>query len=170
MIADALLKNPTMKLTEFRASRDRLEEQGMASIGEVFAKQKSIEKIEVYQNGSKAGIPLLLSSLLSCKATLKELHIQDNKSINRAIPELEKFILESTNLEVLDISDMCIWKKHAIIIANAFIKALKSGSKLRVIKWNRDLTCSNTTARTFLSQISALPKNNLQTLEMLGVF
>ena len=37
MIADALLKNDKMKLVEFSACRDRLEEEGMASMGKVFA-------------------------------------------------------------------------------------------------------------------------------------
>ena len=107
---------------------------------------------------------------MSCKSTLKELHLQDNKSINRAIPELEKFIIESTNLEVLDISDLNMWKKHAVVISAAFIKTLRAGSKLRVIKWNHDLSCSYTTASDFLKQISGLVSSNLRTLEMTGVF
>jgi hypothetical protein len=38
MIADAILSNSEMKLTEFRASRDRLEEDGMRKMAEVFEK------------------------------------------------------------------------------------------------------------------------------------
>ena len=66
MIAEAILKNENMKLVEFSACRDRLEEEGMAAIAQVFEKQKSLVKLEVYQNGSKRGLTQLLSSLISC--------------------------------------------------------------------------------------------------------
>ena len=45
LIAEAILSNPAMRLTEFRASRDRLEEDGMKMMGKVFEKQKSIVKL-----------------------------------------------------------------------------------------------------------------------------
>ena len=64
-----------MKLVEFSACRDRLEEEGMASMGKVFAHQKSLVKLEVYQNGSKRGLTQLLESLVSCKSTLKYVDI-----------------------------------------------------------------------------------------------
>lgn len=38
MIAEAILKNENMKLVEFSACRDRLEEEGMAAIAQVFEK------------------------------------------------------------------------------------------------------------------------------------
>ena len=77
MIADSILSNPGMRLTEFRASRDRLEEDGMRKMAEVFEKQKSIVKVELFQNGSKRGLAPLLKALITCKDTLKELQIQD---------------------------------------------------------------------------------------------
>ena len=38
LLAEAILSNPNMKLTEFRASRDRLEEDGMRMMAKVFEK------------------------------------------------------------------------------------------------------------------------------------
>ena len=64
-----------MKLTEFYASRDRLEQEGLEAMAKVFSKQKCLEKIEVYQNGSKEGLKFLLASFVDCKATLKSVNI-----------------------------------------------------------------------------------------------
>ena len=49
----------------------------MRRMAEVFEKQKSIVKVELFQNGSKRGLGPLLKSLIKCKDTLKELQIQD---------------------------------------------------------------------------------------------
>ena len=64
-----------MKLTEFSATRSRLEDQGFEEIAKVFAKQKSIQQVYLYQNGAKRGMKALLKSLVECKDTLKVLHI-----------------------------------------------------------------------------------------------
>jgi Ran GTPase-activating protein (RanGAP) involved in mRNA processing and transport len=88
MIAESLEKCENMQLVEFYASRDRLEQEGMEAMAQVFKKQKCLEKIEVYQNGSKKGLIALLDSLAFCKDTLREVNISDNKSINRAVPQL----------------------------------------------------------------------------------
>lgn len=98
MIAEALLANPDMKLKEIYASRDRLEQDGMQAMAKVIAHQKSLEKIEVYQNGSKMGLKYLLTALSQCAETLTYVNFQDNKSINRAIPELIEFITTCKNL------------------------------------------------------------------------
>jgi Ran GTPase-activating protein 1 len=75
MIAEAIEKNPHMKLREFYASRDRLEQEGLEALSKVFSKQQCLEKIEVYQNGSKEGLKFLLSSFVHCRATLKSVNI-----------------------------------------------------------------------------------------------
>lgn len=85
MIADALIKNKTMKLKEFYASRDRLEQDGMEALSKVIQAQQSLQKIEVTQNGSKLGLRYLLQALATCKE-LTEININDNMSINKAIP------------------------------------------------------------------------------------
>lgn len=60
MIAESILKNEHMQLLEFYASRDRLEEEGLKALAKVFSKQKCLQKIEVYTNGSKYGLKDLL--------------------------------------------------------------------------------------------------------------
>ena len=82
MIAEAILKNPKMKVKEFCGSRSRLEDEGLEALGKVFSKHKSLEKIEVYQSGSKAGLKHLFNSLVDCKKTIKYVRVDDNKSIN----------------------------------------------------------------------------------------
>jgi Ran GTPase-activating protein (RanGAP) involved in mRNA processing and transport len=153
MIADAILSNSEMKLTEFRASRDRLEEDGMRKMAEVFEKQKSIMKVELFQNGSKRGLAPLLKSLATCKGTLKELLIHDQKSGNRAAVELGELITTCLNLEVLDISDLCLRTANCAIICSALIKALNAGSKLSRLSWGYDLARSPTAARQFLARL-----------------
>lgn len=105
MIANALLLNPKMKLRHFAASRSRLKES-VKNLAEVFKHQRSIEYLDLQQNVSKRGLPILLESLLHCKGTLRELYINDNKSINRAISQLSRVILQCTRLKVLNISDL----------------------------------------------------------------
>ena len=75
MIAKALMQNDHMRLTEFQGTRSRLEEEGLAALAKVFKKQKSLVKVDLTQNGSKRGLAPLLESMISCKDTLKELHI-----------------------------------------------------------------------------------------------
>lgn len=154
MIAEAMEKNPSMKLTEFYASRDRLEQEGLEALSKVFSKQKCLEKIEVYQNGSKEGLKFLLSSFVDCKATLKSVNIQDNKSINKAIPELANFIKECTNVEYLNISDLKMTKPNCLIIQQAIVDAIGPQLKLKELEWNYDLAVSTSTAQTFLSGLA----------------
>ena len=146
MIAEAMDKNASMKLSEFYASRDRLEQEGLEALSKVFSKQKSLETIEVYQNGSKEGLKHLLISFVDCKATLKSVNIQDNKSINKAIPELATFIKECTNLEYLNISDLKMTKSNCQIIQSAIIETINPSLKLRELEWNYDLAVSTSTA------------------------
>jgi Ran GTPase-activating protein (RanGAP) involved in mRNA processing and transport len=48
MIAEAILKNDEMRLTEFSASRDRLENPGIEALSKVFSAHGTLKKIEVY--------------------------------------------------------------------------------------------------------------------------
>jgi Ran GTPase-activating protein (RanGAP) involved in mRNA processing and transport len=66
--------------------------------------------------------------LVECKDSLTELEINDNKSINRAIPELIECITECTNLKVLNISDLNMKRKHIEPVVNAIVEALGNGS------------------------------------------
>ena len=146
MIASALLKNDHMKLTEFQGTRSRLEEEGLTALAGVFKKQQSLVKIDVAQNGSKRGLAPLLEAMAHCKDTLKELVIQDNKSINRAIPELINCLQKCSKLELLNISDLNMKRKYFGLFTTAILGSLKNGSTLQTLTWNYDLSASNTVA------------------------
>jgi len=51
------------------------------------------------------GLKPFFNSLIECKNTLKYIRVDDNKSINKAIPELCRVFEECTNLEYVNISD-----------------------------------------------------------------
>ena len=64
MIADALAENKDLKLVQFSAGRDRLENLGITSLAQVFSQMKSLEVIEVPQNGiKKDGMLALIDAL-----------------------------------------------------------------------------------------------------------
>ena len=141
MIAAAILKNDHMKLKVFAGTRSRLEDDGFRALADVFRKQRSIEKLDLTQNGSKRGLAPLLSSLQECKESLRELYISDNKSINRAIPELVACIKECSKLTHLNISDLNIKCKYISQVADALLMA--SAEHLTHLEWNFDLEKSN---------------------------
>lgn len=58
-----------------------------------------------------------------CSSTIKEIHIQDNKSINRAVPDLVDVLSNCKKLEVLNISDLNLKKKFADQVVNAVLKS-----------------------------------------------
>jgi Ran GTPase-activating protein 1 len=78
MIAAALSLNTDLKLTHFHAGRDRLENEGITALAEVFKRMGSLEEIHVPQNGIKdEGMKELLQALCSCK-NLQTLRVNDN--------------------------------------------------------------------------------------------
>lgn len=170
MIADALLKNNHMKLREFHGTRSRLEDEGLESLAQVFSKQGCLEKIDVSQNGSKRGLVALLNSLASCASTLTHLVIQDNKSINKAIPQLQNCISSCKNLRLLNISDLNMRKKHFVEVTDTIIETLKNGSGLKELIWNYDLAASNTCAKNFLQQLYEMETSTLRVVSLKGVF
>jgi predicted RecB family endonuclease len=60
----------------------------------------------------------------SCAGSLTELHIQDNKGINRAVPELVEVLEKCKNLEILNMSDLKIKKSNAVLVRDALVKTL----------------------------------------------
>ena len=128
MIAAALLKNDDMKLQEFHGTRSRLEEEGLTALSAVFEKQRSLVVLDVSQNGAKQGLSPLLNSMIACKDTIREITIQDNKSINRAIPDLINCIKECKNLQLLNISDLNIKRKYIEQVSTALLETLREGS------------------------------------------
>lgn len=55
----------------------------------------------------------LLKAMVHCSDTLTKLSINDNKSINRAVPDLVDCLTHCTKLEFLNISDLNLKKKFA---------------------------------------------------------
>ena len=63
----------------------------------------------------------MFTALVSCKNTLKELLINDNKSLNRAVPQLQSFLTSCLNLEVLDISDSTLRTKGCQAVSQSIV-------------------------------------------------
>ena len=64
----------------------------------------------------------LLNALVECKSTLKSVDISDNKSINKAIPELLNMIsVCQENLIHINISDLNMKPKHIKTVADAIV-------------------------------------------------
>ena len=136
IFADAILKNNKMKLTEILITRSRLRDVGFENIGKIVRKQKSIQKLHLFQNVAKKGFKPLLEALKEAKDTLTELRINDNRSINRAVPELVEMIKACKNLKHLTLSDLCMKKKNCQAVSDALIESMKSGSKLEELIWS----------------------------------
>jgi Ran GTPase-activating protein 1 len=148
MIAEYLMANEMLMLTEFYACRSKLEQDGMNAMSEVFLKQKCLQVIDVNQNGSKMGLRKLFEALTECK-DLRHVNVNDNH-INKAIPQLTSFLQNNTaNLEYLNISNLNMKKKNCKIISEVIIESIKN-SKLKELAWDYDLNCSTSTAQTFL--------------------
>lgn len=78
MIANALKENKSLKLEEFSAGRDRLENKGITALAEVFNNMGSLKVVNVPQNGIKdEGMSNLIAGLRSCEQ-LSELRVNDN--------------------------------------------------------------------------------------------
>jgi Ran GTPase-activating protein (RanGAP) involved in mRNA processing and transport len=106
----------------------------------------------------------------SCSESLRELHIQDNKGVNQAVPQLVELLEKCKNLEILNISDLKMKKSKAIIVRDALVKTLQNGSSLKELLWNYDLACSQTTAKSVAQEISQIENSKLTKLEMVGTF
>jgi hypothetical protein len=80
--------------------------------------------------------------------------VNDNKSINKAIPELINFVLSCKKLEYLNISNLNMTKHNCMKTADGIIEAIKVGSNLRELVWDSDLIVSHSTATDFLKRVS----------------
>ena len=64
MIAAALTRNESLKLKDFEAGRNRLEDKGITALANIFAQMNSLEVVHVPQNDIKdEGMNILLSNL-----------------------------------------------------------------------------------------------------------
>lgn len=168
MIADAILKNEEMRLEEFSASRDRLENPGIEALSQVFSAHGTLRKIEVYQNGIKKGISHLFKALLDCADTLEYLDVSDN-IMKRETEEMIEFIKTCQNLKYLNLSDSLIKKNQQFEVVDALVETIQSGSTLETLVWNQDP--KKKTVHYFVDKMSEVPGGyQLQQVEMAGIF
>ena len=68
MVCNALLQNEIIKLKTIKINRNRLEEKGALSLAKVIGKMKSLEHLELFQNGiSSKGMKEIFLSLKKTK-------------------------------------------------------------------------------------------------------
>ena len=110
MVCQALLENDNIKLKTIKISRNRLEEKGALNLAKVLQKMKSIEHLELFQNGiSSKGMKEIFLKLKE-NTNIQILKINDNftkdsiQSLIDILPELKK-------LKIIDISDSLIGDK-----------------------------------------------------------
>ena len=65
-----------------------MEGDGIKALSKVFAKQKSLEKLSLNENGCEEGLVDILEAMIECKNTIKYVNIEENLSINMAIDPL----------------------------------------------------------------------------------
>ena len=119
MVCNALLQNENIKLKTIKINRNRLEEKGALSLAKVISKMKSLEHLELFQNGiSSKGMKEIFLSLKENK-NIKIIKINDNFT-KESIQNLIEIIPELKSLKIIDISDSLIGKKNGI----EFFKAI----------------------------------------------
>ena len=120
IIAAAFKENKDLKLKQFTAGRDRLENRGITALASVFKEMKSLEVIEVPQNGiKKEGMLALLEALKENAETLREIKIEDNWIKGQAVDKLAELILKAKKLEKLNISDSNMGSEGALLVVRA---------------------------------------------------
>ena len=113
MVCNALLQNDKINLKTIKINRNRLEEKGALSLSKVLEKMKSLENLEMYQNGiSSTGMKAIFLALKENK-NIKSIKINDN-CIKDSIQYLIEILPELTQLKIIDISDSLIGNKFGI--------------------------------------------------------
>lgn len=113
MVCNALLQNDKIKLKTIKINSNRLEEKGALSLAKVLEKMKSLENLEMFQNGiSSTGMKSIFLALKENK-NIKSIKINDN-SIKDSIQYLIEILPELTQLKIIDISDSLIGNKFGI--------------------------------------------------------
>jgi len=92
-LAKALDSCHKMRLKEFIAIRQQIRDTGIMALAKTFGRQGSIKVLNFNGCHAKVGLKKLFSELSEhCAETLEELHLQDNRSINPAVNELNELI------------------------------------------------------------------------------
>ena len=131
MVCNALLQNEKIKLKTIKINRNRLEEKGALSLAKVIQKMKSLEHLELFQNGiSSKGMKAIFDALKENK-NLKIIKINDNFTKD-SIQTLIEIIPEFKNLKIIDVSDSIIGNKYGI----EFFKTISNMNSIEEIYCN----------------------------------
>ena len=121
MVCNALLENDEIKLKTIKINRNRLEEKGALSLAKVIEKMKSLEHLEMFQNGiSSNGMKAIFLALKENK-NIKVIKVNDN-FVKESIQHLIEIMPELTHLKIIDISDSIIGNKYGVEFFNTMSK------------------------------------------------
>ena len=109
-----------LRLKEFICGRNRLENKGAAFMFAALQQVRTLEVLEMPQNGIQVeGISLIARALLKNLKTIRHLNLSDNTLKVKGAEALEKVIKEAENLEVLELSDVLLGNEGFSIICDA---------------------------------------------------
>ncbi|GAB6031375.1 hypothetical protein CHUAL_009158 [Chamberlinius hualienensis] len=119
----------TIQLRVFICGRNRLENEGAKAIAEVFKLYRSLEEIQMPQNGIFfEGIEAIATALAE-NPKLKHINFNDNIFTVEGAKAMEKTLPKLQNLEVINLGDCLIKTEGATLLASA----LKSHNKLKEV-------------------------------------
>lgn len=100
-----ILRSGSLKLEEFYAGRNRMEDTGYKAVASVLKEMGTLKKIELPQNFvKKEGMMAMIDALKENK-TLEHLHIHDNWLKEEAIKEFGGLLKSLDSLKSINISD-----------------------------------------------------------------
>lgn len=118
LIADALLDSE-IRLEEFSAGRDRLEDKGISALANAFQKMGSLHAVKVPQNGIKKEGMLALLKALKQNECLRTMWINDNWLKEEAVDLFCELLETHKHLKEIDVSDCNIGEKNSIKVFSA---------------------------------------------------
>lgn len=136
MIANALASNEGLKLREFYAGRDRLENKGITALAHVFSEMGSLQVVHVPQNGIKdAGMRELIAALQKSK-DLHTLRVNDNWLKAESTEQLLGLMLACRSLRELNISDGNMGTANVLAVLRALRKSTQTALQVFSCNYN----------------------------------
>ena len=168
MIANALKENKDLRLVQFSAGRDRLENKGITALAGVFKEMQSLEVIEIPQNGiKKDGMLALLDALKDNANNLREIYIHDNWVKGQAADKLVELIYRTRGLEKLNISDSDMGTEAAYLVIRALHDSITVRSSLQEFYCNfNEITSASINKQVLEMLLKEFP--NLKHVEYRG--
>ena len=121
MVCNALLSNQKIKLKTIKINRNRLEEKGALSLAKVIEKMKSLEHLEIFQNGiTSNGMKSIFLALKENK-NIKIIKINDNFAKD-SIQTFIEIMPELTKIKVIDVSDSILGNKLGVELFKSLSK------------------------------------------------